>query len=269
MNSDVAKVISAEWLKLRHRRTTVIIPALMLALGLVIFFGLDLATRRDWIGIANGFNVAAGSMYWMIKVLMLLVVVATCFHISREFALGTVKSAWVRPMTRTAWFAGKVLSAAGAISVLFVIIVLMILALAAWRFGLTNLMEKDYLVHSAGTLGWHMVLTVALTLWGLWTTIAVVSMLAAFFNHPGGAIAAGMGLGLLMTVLEIFPAVSPFLLSTYLSLPIEQMIEMSKGLPLSYSWGEVAQYALIGGSVWMLIGLVVGQQIIKRKEITF
>jgi len=269
MSSDTAKIISAEWLKLKHRRTTVIIPLVVLALAVIIFFGLDLATRRDWIGIPSGFNVAAGTIYWVIRVLMLIVVIATCFHISREFALGTVKSAWVRPVTRNAWFAGKVLSAVGAISALFVIVVAVIMVLAAWRFGLTDLMEKDYLVHTSGSLGWRMLLTVALTLWGLWTTIAVVAMLAAFFNHPGGAIAAGLGLGFLLTVLEIFPDAGPFLLSTYLSLPIEQMVEMSKGVSLSYSWGDVAQQTLIGGGVWMIIGLIVGQQAIKRKEITF
>jgi hypothetical protein len=269
MSNDTIKIIAAEWLKLKHRRTTIVIPLLVLALAVIFFFGLDLATRREWIGIPSGFNVAAGSINLVIKVLVLVVVIATCFHISREFALGTVKSAWVRPVTRNAWFAGKIISAVIAMSALFLFVVAVIMLLAAWRFGLADLMEKDYLVHSASSLGWRMLLTIAMTLWGLWATIAVVAMLAGFFNHPGGAIAAGLGVGFLMTVLGIFPAVSPYLLSTYISLPIEQMTAMSKGLPLPYSWGDVARLTLIGGGVWMIVGLVVGQQTIKRKEITF
>ncbi len=269
MNNDVAKVISAEWLKLKRRRTTIVVPVLVGLFAVVTFFGLDFAVRRQVIGLPNGFNVAAATISLLINVVVLVAVVATCFHISREFALGTIKSAWVRPITRNAWYSGKILSACGAIALLFLFTVGIVVVLAAFRFGFSDLMEKDYLVHPAGSLGWRMVLTVGLTLWSLWALIAVVAMLAGLINHPGGAIAAALGLGLLLTVLAIFPALRPYLLSTYLSLPIDQMSAMSKGLPLPLSWSQVIRHTLIGAGVWIIVTFIVGQQIIKRKQITF
>lgn len=269
MASGVAKVFAAEWLKLKRRRTTVVIPLLVLAFAVAVFFGLDFAVRRQFVGIPSGFNVAAGSINFIINIMLLVTVVATCFHISREFALGTIKAAWIRPITRGQWYTGKYLSACAAVSVLLLLIIGVIVVLAALRFGFSDLMEKDYLVHSAGSLGWRMVLMIGLTLWSFWALVAVMSMISGLINHPGGAIAAGLGLGLLSMVLAIFPAVRPYLLSTYLSLPIDQMAAMSKGLPLLSSWGEIVRQTLLGAGVWMIVALVVGYRIVAKKDITF
>ena len=269
MDNGVAKIISAEWLKLKRRRTTVVIPLLVFAFAVAVFFGLDFAVRRQFVGVPSGFNVAAGSIDFIINVMLLVTVVATCFHISREFALGTVKAAWVRPITRTQWYTGKLLSACAAIGVLFLLIIGVIIALAAWRFGFADLMEKDYLIHSAGSLGWRLVLTIGLTLWSLWALVAVMSMISGLINHPGGAIAAGLGLGLFSMVLAIFPALQPYLLATYISLPIDQMTAMSKGLPLPSSWGEVIRQTLLGAGGWMVVSLIIGYRVVLKKEITF
>jgi len=269
MVNGVARVISAEWLKLWQRRTTIVIPGLLILFALAAFFGRDFAVRRQFIGIPSGFYMAAGSISFILNVMALVTVIATCFHISREFSFGTIKAAWIRPMTRAQWYTGKLVSAGAAVGALFILVVGIILLLAAVRFGFADLLEKDYLIHSAGTLGWRLVLALGLTLWSLWALVAVMSMVSSLVNHPGGAIAAGLGLGLLSTVLAMFPALQPYLLSTYLSLPLEQMIMMSKGLPLDLTWGNIAQQTLLGGAVWMAIALVVGYRIIAKKEITF
>jgi len=107
-----------------------------------------------------------------------------------------------------------------------------------------------------------------LTLWGLWAVVAVISMMACLFNHPGGAIAAGLGLGLLMTILAVFAEVRPYLLNTLVALPAEQMAAMAKGLPLPLAWGQLVRRTMIGAGVWMAVSLIIGYHLIARKEIT-
>jgi ABC-type transport system involved in multi-copper enzyme maturation permease subunit len=269
MNNDVIKVIAAEWLKLKRRRTTLMIPLIVGFVTVVLLLGLDFAARRQWIGIPSGFYLATVTMEWIVNVAILVAVVATCFHISREFSWGTVKSAWVRPVTRCTWFTGKVLSAHVAIAALFLFSVAIVIVLSALRFGFTDLVEGNYLVHSAGSMGWRIALTIGLSIWVLWATTAVAAMLAVFFNHPGGAIATSLGLGFGMVVLAIFPSVKPYLLSSFVSMPTDQMIAMAKGLPLPLTWGQLVWHTLVGAGIWMVVALTIGYVFIERKEITF
>jgi hypothetical protein len=188
--------------------------------------------------------------------------------VSQEFALGTVKSVWVRPVKRSGWFSAKLLTAAGIVTALFVVAVAAVVGVAAARLGYTDLMEKDYLVHPARNLGVRMALTTGLTLFALWSATAVTAALAARLNHPGGAIAAALGLGIAMTALSVFPAARPFLLPTYLGLPSEQMVAMSKGLPLPLEWGDLVWQTLVAGGAWGLAAFLVGIGVVQKKEIT-
>ncbi len=269
MAGSMTDVVAAEWLKARRRTITIVLPLLCIALSVMMFFGLDLAARREWLGVPTGFFIASSTISWMINVLALLAVILTSFHISREFALGTVKQTWVRPVPRGTWFRAKILTACAGVAALLALVVGTAVVLSGLGLGFTDLMEKDYLVHTAGTLGNRFVLSCALTLWSFLAVTVVIAVLGTFFNHPGGTIAVGLGLSLVMTALAVFPALQPFLLSTYLSLPADQMVAMSKGLPLPQSWGEVTRLTLIGGGVWMAVSLVIGHWWINKKEIRF
>jgi ABC-type transport system involved in multi-copper enzyme maturation permease subunit len=269
MKHDLSRVISAEWLKLKRRRSTYVVPLLVVALSVLVFLGLGTAAKREWIGVPSGFYMTSATIAWLVDVLAILTVVITCFHISGEFSLGTVKAAWTKPITRRHWYAGKLIFACASASALFIALIAVVVVLAAVRFGFTDLMEKDYLIHTRSGLGLALVLVLALTFWALWAVTAVSAALAGLFNHAGTSIAAGLGLGLLMTVLSIFPSVKPFLLSTHINVPMEQMIAMSKGLPLPFDWSELAWKTLVGAGAWLVLALLAGDRIIRNKEITF
>ena len=265
---DVTRVVSGEILKLRRRRSTVVLPGIVLALAVLIYFGLEMGARNHWFGIPSGFFVASSAISWINNALVLVAVVVTSFIVAQEYALGTVKSAWVRPVTRGGWFSAKLLSAAGVVTVLFVVAAGVVVLLAAVKLGFGDLKEKDYLVHTAGSLGTRMALTTGLTLFVLWSATAVIAALAARLNHPGGAIAAALGVGIAMTALSVFPAARPFLLTTYLGLPSEQMIAMSKGLPLPLEWGDLVWQTLAGAGAWGVAAYSLGRRVVQRKEIT-
>jgi ABC-type transport system involved in multi-copper enzyme maturation permease subunit len=269
MKSDIRNVLSAELFKLLKRKSSIVLPALVIILTALLYLGLDLATRREWVGVPSGFYLASASIGWMVNIITILIIVVSSFHVSSEFSLGTVKEAWIRPVSRGSWFAGKILIAFTMTAVLFILAVAVTVILSGLRFGYSDLMEKNYLVHSAGDLRLHLVLAVVLILWNLLAVTAVAAAFASWLNHPGGAIAACLGAGLLLTVAAVFQPLKPFLLNTYLSLPSEQMIAMSKGLPLPLERGALVWRSLAGGGVWMACALGAGYYIIRRKEITF
>jgi hypothetical protein len=153
--------------------------------------------------------------------------------------------------------------------VLFIITVAVIIALTATAFRFTDLMEKNFLIHAARSLWGKLTVTVLLSLIALWAVSTVVSMIAVFFNHPGGAIGAGLGLGMLLVVLGVFPSTRPFLLTTCIAQPVEQMAAMSKGIPLPLTWGTLIWRTAACSTAWIIAAFCIGAWWIRKKEITF
>ncbi len=246
-----------------------VLPGSVMALAVLLFFAVDFAARKDWIGLPSGFYVASTTIGWMVNIVALLSIIMTCFHVSGEFALGTVKPAWVRPVSRSSWYSGKLISSAAASTFIFMLAVVTVTILAWAKYGFSDLMEKNYLVHSASSMAGRFVLVTLLTVVTLWALVAVTAMLASFFNRPGSAIAVAILLSFLMTVIAIFPRATPFLLSTCLTSPFEQMTFMSKGLPLPLEWTTLIWRELACSFAWITAAVIAGITVIRKKEITF
>ena len=267
--SDMRNVIAAELLKLRKKRSTFVMPLIVVGMSAAILWGLSLAAQRDWIGVPSAFYLVSATMGWVVNIVGLFAVIIASFHISREFALGTVKSAWVRPIRRHVWYTAKVISAWMMICALFLLTIIILIGLAASVFHFTDLMEKEFLVHSAGSLWGMLAVTVLLVLLTLCAVSTAITGIAVFFNHPGGAIGAGFGFGVLLIVLGVFPVMQPFLLTTHITRPVEQMIAMSKGLPLPLEWSTLVWQTIVGSVAWITVTYGIGALWIRRKEITF
>lgn len=265
--SAIRRVMAGELLKQRRTRSFLVVPAAVCVLAAVVYFGVETGARSNWFGIPSGFFVAASTVGWLAGVLVLVAVVSTSFLISREFATGAVKSAWVRPLGRQAWYLGRVLYSCAVLTVLFVLAVLVIAALSAARVGFVDLMEKDYLIHTAAGMGRCLALTAVLTLIVFWSAVVVTSAFAVLINHPGGTIAVVIGVGVAMTALAVFAPLRPFLLTTYVGLPSEQMVAMSKGLPLPLEWKDLVWRTLAAAGGWAGLAWIAGRTIISKKEI--
>lgn len=266
--NDVTKVIRAEWFKLRRQRSTIVVPVAVLAFAVLLYFVQELAARKNMFGVPSGFFVSTSVIGWMNTVLALIAVIVASFLVAQEFAIGTVKSTWVRPVRRGRWFFGKYLFAAGIVTDLFIIVSASAVGLALVRLGMDSLMEKDYVVHTLRSLSLRMLLTLGLTLFGLWAATALAAAVAASLNHPGGAIALTLGIGVAMMAASAFEPARPFLLTQYLSLPLEQMSAMAKGVPLPLEWGTLIWRTLAGAGAWLALALVVGLRVTQTKEIT-
>jgi ABC-type transport system involved in multi-copper enzyme maturation permease subunit len=262
-------VLSAETVKLRRRKSTWIAPALVALTTLLVFLVAAVTISKNFGGIPSGFYLASSISGWMVKITGLLAIIITCFIISGEFALGTVKPAWVKGLSRRGWLAGKTVSAAAAVTALFLIVMVIALASAGAKYGFSALAEKDYVIHTEGALWKGFALCAALTLFSLWSVVTVTSMLAAWFNRPGTAIATAVLLAVGLAILDAIGSARPFLLTSSISLPFEQMTSMSKGLPLPLEWGDLVWRTLACAGAWLAVSCAAGHMIIARKEITF
>ena len=269
MANDLKKVLSAEWFKVRGRKTTYIVPALTILCSVVLFFAVGYAAGKDWIGLSSGFYIASVSMGWLVNAMAFVAVVLTGFQISGEFAMGTVKPAWTRPVSRRSWYFGKLIACSAGVTFLFLISFVTITALAGLKFGYSDLMEKDYLVHSSSEMWRSLLVVSALTIWSLWSAVAATSVFAVFFNRPGGAISTVIAVSFAMALLAIIPAARPLLLATCLTQPFEQMTAMSKGLPLPMEWGTLIWRTAACAGIWTLVSALAGSAAIAKKEITF
>ncbi len=265
--NDIRKILLTEWHQCRRRKIIVLLPMLVTLISALMFLAVSFAARENWIGLPSGFYIIAETMNWLLSIFGLLAVVLTSFTISGEFALGTVKAAWVRPLSRRNWYLGKLLAVAIAVSILFLLSILVVTGFSWAQFDLTDLMEKDTLIHSCGNLVTYLVIVVGLSLWAIWSLIAVVGFISTLCQRPGGAITITIAFFLLLTALGIFTEVKQALLSFCFTTPFEQMTIMSKGL--FPDWTGLIQSNIAVCALWLLAALAGGLVVIKRKEITF
>jgi hypothetical protein len=88
-----------------------------------------------------------------------------------------------------------------------------------------------------------------------------------YLGSPGGALTVSIVVAFVLQLASGWDTVSPFLLSTYLSDPLQQFVAMSKGLPLPQTWGELVRTCLIGSIVWIGLCWLWAWQIVRRREV--
>ncbi|HMA77493.1 MAG TPA: ABC transporter permease [Candidatus Krumholzibacteriaceae bacterium] len=269
MNRNFSTIISTEIYKLRRNKMRFVVPAAFFLLTIFLFIGLSAAAVRSYFGLPNGFYLTSAGLSWLINIIVLFLVIITSFQISNEFAMGTVKSVWVSPVSRRAWLSGKIIYLCLIAALLLFCSTILLLLLSWIKFGLTDLAEKNYVIHSASSLGLRLILVLSLTLITLFAVVCFASAISTLFCRPGSSIAMLLSIGFLMMVIGILPVLKGFLLITYISSPLEQMTAMAKGLPLPFSWSELIMQTLIVSGVYMIISISAGQLLITKKEIKF
>ena len=264
---EACRVMSAEWLKLRKSRATLTGLVIYLVVILVLYLTYYVAVRRSFMGIPSGFYLSGATLSAAVTPLAFVGVLLVALSLGREFSSGTIHLVWTRPISRLGWLGGKVLSNVIHLKSFLVLTLVIVIAAAGTQFGFSSLMEKDYLIHSAGSLWWSLLFVIVLTWIALIATVSFVCVPALYIASPGVTIAVCVAGGFVLQMAAGWDELRPFLLPTYLSSPLAQFVAMSKGLPLPEEWGVLTRTCLLGSAAWMLAGWLWAAWIVKRKEV--
>jgi ABC-type transport system involved in multi-copper enzyme maturation permease subunit len=264
---EVCRVTGAEWLRARRSRATLTgLVVYVLVVG-ILYFTYYLAVRRSFVGIPTGFYLCGAVLSAAVTPLAFIGVLLIAFSLGREFSSGTIHLVWTRPISRLGWLGGKVLSSVIHLKSFLVLTLVIVITVAGAQFGFSSLMEKDYLIHSAGSLWWNLLLVIVLTWIALIATVSIVCVPALYIASPGVTITVCVAGGFVLQLAAGWEVLRPFLLPTYLSSPLAQFVAMSKGLPLPEEWSTLTRTCLLGSLGWMLAGWLWAAWIVKRKEV--
>lgn len=264
---ELLRVSLAEWLRIRKSRAGWIGLAIYVAVIVILYLTYYIAARRSFVGIPTGFYVTGAVLSAAIAPLAFVGVLLVAYSLAREFSSGTITQVWTKPLTRRGWLTGKMAGSIVHLKVYFVLTLILILAAAGAQLGFSSLMEKDYLIHSAASLWWRLVLVLVLTWLALIAVVVFASVASLYAGSPGGTIAVAVIGGFVLQLASGWEPLRAFLLPTYLSAPLAQFVAMSKGLPVPEDWGSLTRTCLLGTVVWIVVGWIWGAWLVRRKEV--
>ncbi|MBD3178875.1 MAG: hypothetical protein GF417_04330 [Candidatus Latescibacteria bacterium] len=264
---DINTIISAEIYKQSRTRSLKILPGLLILATVIIFLGVSAATESLSFGIASGFYITAASLGWIIKAVTFAAVIITSFQISNEFGMGTVKAAWAQPLSRSSWYTGKLIYTCLLTWIILIVSALFLVLITSFKYDFSPLIENDYLMHSEVDLWIKLGLTLLLSVWVTGVIITSTAVISLLFNGAGSSISLVIAVALLMFMLEVFSVAKPFLLSSYITLPVDQFTLMAKGLPLQMSWKDLIYNTVGFPAGYLILSLIAGFYLIKIKEI--
>lgn len=269
MIKEIVMIVGAEIYKLRRVKSVFIIPAFLIITGAALFYGLGTAVEHNYVGVPGAFYISAASLGWNVRLVALAAVIISAFQISNEFAMGTVKSVWSQPISRRVWFNAKLLFLLVLVFIMAAAALVETLILAAIKYDFSDLTEKEFLVHSSGFLWGRTAASFALTLWSLFAVTAVAASISSLFNRPGSAISVILGGGIVMTALGVFPGLNRYLLTTFITLPLEQLAAVTKGLHPPLTWSDLTLRTIAVPGCYAAVMVLIANAAANRKEINF
>jgi len=267
MLHEARRVLAAEWLKARKLRGTYVGIGIYLLVVLIMYFTVHLAVSRSFMGIKTGFFMAGAALSATVTPLEFVGVLLVAFSLAREFSSGTINLAWARPLSRRGWLLGKSLGTIIHLKIFLAITIILVVAGAWAQFGYSSLMEKEYLIHSEASLWWSLLIAVTLTWIALIAVIIYVEIAAMYIGNPGGTIAACVAAGFVLQMAARWEPLTPYMLPTYLMVPLDQFQQMAKGLPLPYAWSSLFRMCLLGSAAWIIGGWLWASWLVKKKEV--
>ena len=261
-------VVKLEIYKMIRNKLFWLLPAILVVFVMLLWSSLRFATSEDFIGIASGFYLSTALLGPATMVVAILAVIAIGISIGDEFASGTIKYVLTKPVSRTEWFLGKILSISIIAIGLFLLSVLLCLALAQITYGFSDLAEKEYLSYPRDHLFEDLFISIGLSVLPVIVALVIGGAITLITERAAIAILVCLGFGLVSTLLGNFKTISIFLWQTYLTLPLAQTEAIAQGLRPEWLWNDLSYWAIAVPIITALIFIYLGVMILRKKEIT-
>jgi len=194
----------------------------------------------------------------------MLVAVVAGGLVAGEAASGTLRTILVRPVRRWALLASKFLAGVFHATLLCYSLAAVCLILGGLLLGFGDLWWADggIVVHPSGQALARLALAYGLASFSMWTMVAISLLFSVLFRSPAAAAGAAVALLILcgiMTGLESFHSVRPYLFTTHMNL---HMLVFRSKIP----WADVLAHAKVLAA-YTAGGFLLSGLIFSRKDI--
>gem|GEM_PF-5904703 len=255
----------AEWLRLATGRSVWLLP-LAAVLAAAYATSLGVAADRGLFGAPNGFYLAAAGATGAAITSAAVGALLAASAVGADFASGVARTALCRPVRRTAWWAARLLALSSGLGLALLAACLGALLAGYLRFGLDAATEGSYVLAARGLLLREFAVAVALCLLGQGVAVAAGGLLGLASGRPGPAVASTALLGAGLLALGRWPALEPWLPTTFLTTGLDRVAQLAQGLASLHAT-DVAPRALLVFALWLGGVLAAGALVLGRKDI--
>ena len=236
--SRIRLLILTEIIKLLKGRGFYFSLAGLAAAVAFIFIGTRQLDRASGVFRLNGYSAAAyvstGTVgTWGVG--LVLIVILGASTVAGEAGSGTLKSVLTRPVTRIDFVASKMAFLFIAVASLVLATLILGLILGGAFYGLGNVGERNYVIHSRIDMLSNMIYAYGLLVLPLFAISTVALFFSVVIKGVGGAIGASLGAYFVLNLLRGFPRLGDYTINTYINYPLEMVGGMAVGLPPVWS----------------------------------
>lgn len=236
--SRIGFLIQAEIIKQLKGRGFYIFLAVLALVIAIIFIGARQVDRASGILGLNGYSVVAYISTWTVGnwgIGMVSIIVLAASLVAGEATGGTLKSLLTRPVTRIDFTLAKMALLFISSAFLVLAILVMGLILGGIFYGLEDVGERDYVIHSRLQMLSNMIYAYGLLILPLFATSIIAFFFSVILKSVVAAITVSLGTYFILNLLRAFPPIGDYTINTYINFPLELVGNMATGLPPIWS----------------------------------
>jgi ABC-2 type transport system permease protein len=243
--------------------------SLAILFGFLIFHSPSMTGALSFLalmkGYNNAFNFSLSLTCSVYNIIIIFIIIMGSTAISDEAQKGTLKTILVKRVKRNEYIIGKSLLLLGFFVALIGIVSLLSLALGGISFGLSDISEKNYIIHSRLDLLFNYFLSLFLMIFPISALVNFSLFFSVLFNNNLISLISCLGMNFVFYICSELDFYKYFFLSSYLSFPIRNVQRMAQGLPLI--WSPQLEYMLAAALLYSAGFLILAIVFFKNKEI--
>lgn len=216
-------------------------------------------------GYKNGFNFSSSLTYLIFSIIIFFIIIISSTAISNEIQRGTIKIVLVQRFKRNKLILSKSLFLLIFFFILFTVVFLLSFAIGGSLYGLGDIAEKKYIIHSGISLIINYFIALLLMVFPIFALINFSIFFSVLFNNSIIAIISNLGINFLFYILVQLEVFKNILLVNYLFLPMEIFKKMSQGLPIL--WSPDIWYMIMVTTIYSFVFLFLSIRLFNKKEI--
>jgi ABC-type transport system involved in multi-copper enzyme maturation permease subunit len=237
--------------------------------GFIIFHSSSFSGPLSFLalmkGYENGFNFSLSLISSTYNIIVFLIIILASTAISDEAQKGTLKTILVNRVKRREFIVGKAFFLLAFFMALLGVISILSLAAGGILFGLSDISEKSYIIHTQLDLFLNYFLSLFFTAFSVFALINLCLFFSVLFNNSLLCFLSSLGVNFIFYIFTELDFHKYFFLTSYLSFPLKNVQKMAQGLPLI--WSPKLEYMLISTLLYALGFLLLAIACFNKKEI--